>query len=316
MKPTVLITMVLALSVQINANIIYVIQGATGNGSSWSNAFGSFTSAIAAANTGDEIWIAKGTYHPTITADRTASFLIPDGVKVYGGFEGIETELNQRNFVKNATILSGELGVAGLSDNSFTIVYFDNVGENTVLDGFTLTAGSANGELNEANANRCGGAIYVDGSNGSSKPIIANCTFTGNFARDGAAVYNNGRGGESSPTFINCTFKNNEAGLDGGAIYNDGRLAGKSNPILTNCIFERNMGTYGGAICNATESGTCNLTLNNCTFKENAAYLRGGALFSLNGDEKCYLEMLDCLFENNFPSNINDSYNGIFVLIL
>lgn len=305
MKPTLLLFSFLAFMCQTEANIIYVQQNATGSGTSWTDAMGDLNAALGVATPGDEIWVAGGTYTPTTTTDRNISFVIPEGVKVLGGFEGNETTAEERDAFRFPTILSGEIGVAGIMDNSYTVVMFKNVSENTILDGFTITAGNANGELEEGNANRCGGAIYINGVQGSAKPVIMNCLLTMNFGRDGAAVYNNGRRGESSPTFINCVFKNNEAGLDGGAIYNDGRMNGKSEPTLTNCTFERNMGTYGGAICNATESGVCNLILNNCIFKENAAYLRGGAVFSLNGDEKCYLEMSDCQFQDNFPDDQN-----------
>ncbi len=296
----------LVLCIQIEAKNIYVVQNATGNGTSWSEATSSLTQALQLAETGDQIWVAKGIYSPSSTANRDDSFIIPDGVQVYGGFIGTETELNQRDVKNNPTILSGEIGKPGIADNSYTIVYFENAGEQTILDGFTLTAGNANGELEEGNPARCGGAVYINGENIVSKPVISNCMFLENFGRDGAAVYNNGRkNGESSPKFVNCSFLNNEAGLDGGAVYNDGRFSGKSIPSFVNCHFERNMGTYGGAICNATESGVCNLILTNCSFIENAAYLRGGAVFSLNGDERCYLEMSDCQFEKNFPDDQN-----------
>ncbi len=300
-----LIGLLLVLSNLVNANHIFVVQGASGSGASWSDAMGDLNQALSQADAGTQIWVAKGTYTPTSSGDRDVSFNIPDGVQVYGGFNGTETDLDQRNTKNNVTVLSGEIGNPGITDNSYTVVFFDKVTGNTILDGFTLTAGNANGEQEEANATRCGGAIYINGEEGISKPMIRNCSFEGNLGRDGAAVYINGRNGESSPTFENCMFANNEAGLDGGAIYNDGRLSGRSVPTFTNCTFERNMGTYGGAICNATESGICNLILNNCAFIENAAYLRGGAVFSLNGDEKCYLEMSDCQFKDNFPDDQN-----------
>ncbi len=299
-----LCTLILSLCVQMEAKIIYVTQNATGSGSSWSDATGSIFNALSVAEAGDQVWVSKGVYAPAVS-DRNASFTIPAGVKVYGGFDGTEESLEQRDVTQYITVLTGEIGKAGIADNSFTIVYFEKADNETILDGFTLTAGNANGELEEGHPSRCGGAIYINGENSVSSPIVANCIFEGNFGRDGAAVYNNGRSGESQPIFINCNFKNNEAGLDGGAVYNDGRLGGKSIPTFTDCYFERNMGTYGGAICNATESGVCNLILNNCTFVENAAYLRGGAVFSLNGDERCFLEMSDCQFQNNFPDDQN-----------
>lgn len=305
MKPTLLITLFLASFCQAQSEIIFVRQGAIGNGTSWSDATGNLTAALEQATAGTEVWVAYGTYKPTATGDRNASFKVKDGVKLFGNFNGTETSIEQRSNTASASILSGEIGQPGQADNSYNVVFMKNVSENTVIDGFVITAGNANSPATEGQKTRCGGGMFVDGENGSSKPTISNCEFRNNLGRDGAAVYNNGRKGESSPSFINCIFKANEAGLDGGAIYNDGRLKGKSNPSLTNCLFERNMGTYGGAICNATEDGTCNLTLENCVFNENAAYLRGGAVFSLNGDEKCYLELMNCKFTANYPDDQN-----------
>jgi len=297
--------MLLALICNVCAQVIYVHQGATGNGTSWSDATGDLAAALDQATAGTQVWVAFGTYKPTTGTDRNASFRVKSGVSLIGNFNGTEASVDQRQQTASATILSGEIGQPGQADNSFNVVYMKNVDEKTLIDGFVITAGNANSQANDGNKTRCGGGMFIDGENGSSKPTIANCEFLKNLGRDGAAVYNNGRRGESSPVFVNCTFKNNEAGLDGGAIYNDGRLKGKSSPTLTNCTFERNMGTYGGAICNATEDGTCNLVLENCKFTENAAYLRGGAVFSLNGDEKCYMELLNCKFTGNYPDDQN-----------
>ncbi|CCQ50309.1 hypothetical protein [Crocosphaera watsonii] len=54
--------------------IIYVKSGSTGNGSSWNSAFGTLQSAIAAAQAGDQIWVAAGTYTPTTGLDRNLLF--------------------------------------------------------------------------------------------------------------------------------------------------------------------------------------------------------------------------------------------------
>lgn len=305
MKPTLLLTVLLAIVCQAQAQIIYVRQGAIGDGTSWSNATGDLTMALQQATSGTQVWVAYGTYKPTSGTDRAASFQVEDGVRLYGNFNGTENTIEERQHTASASILSGEIGQLGQADNSYNVLFLKNTTENTMIDGFVITAGNANSDAQEGQKTRCGGGMFIDGENGFSKPVIQNCEFRNNLGRDGAAVYNNGRNGDSSPVFVNCTFKNNEAGLDGGAIYNDGRLNGKSNPTLTNCTFERNMGTYGGAICNATETGTCNIVLDNCTFIENAAYLRGGAVFSLNGDEKCYMEMSDCIFQSNYPDDQN-----------
>jgi hypothetical protein len=302
LKSTLITLLMLVLAIQVNATI-FVKTGANGNGTNWNNAFGTITEALAQAQAGDVIWVAAGTYTPTNTADRTASFDIKDGVKIYGGFAGTEISFNQRASKLNETTLSGEIGNPGIADNTYNILYIENVTANTVVDGFIIAFGNANGEAEAAARIRCGGALYNSGVNGVSKPTIANCIFQNNAGRDGAAVYNNGRKGEASPTFINCSFYNNIADLDGGALYNDGRQNGASNPSLKNCTFARNMGTYGGAIFNATETGVCNLYLENCVFNENSAYLRGGAVFSLNGADKCIMELLDCTFVGNYPDD-------------
>lgn len=304
MKPTLLTAMVLMLTISVfQAQVIYVKAGAQGDGSSWENAIGNLNDALKLAQPGMQVWVAAGTYKPTKGTDRQVSFVIPDGVAVVGGFAGHETSIEQRSIQDNPTILSGEIGQPGLADNSFNVVYMHNVGEKTVLDGFIITDGNASGNTEEATRSRCGGGLYISGTD--SRPVINNCIFQKNAARDGAAVYINGRKGNCSPQFYNCVFKENEAGLDGGAIYNDGRGKGMSNPAFFGCQFYRNVGTYGGAICNATETGSCNITLEGCTFTENVAYLRGGALFSLNGSSKCYLELVECAFEGNYPDDQN-----------
>lgn len=40
-------------------------------------------------------------------------FSLNNGVAIYGGFAGTETELEQRNVSANPSILSGDIGVEG-----------------------------------------------------------------------------------------------------------------------------------------------------------------------------------------------------------
>src|ERR1700693_5589942 len=72
------------------AAVVYVKSDATGtiNGSSWVNAFTDLQAALAAAQAGDEIWVAAGTYKPTSGTDRTISFVMTSGVGIFGGFAG------------------------------------------------------------------------------------------------------------------------------------------------------------------------------------------------------------------------------------
>ncbi len=67
-----------------------------------------------------------------------------DGVAIYGGFAGTETELSERDWENNVTILSGEIGdPATTADNTIHVVV--SIGQNgtAVLDGFTITKGNA-----------------------------------------------------------------------------------------------------------------------------------------------------------------------------
>ncbi len=284
-----------------SAQIIFVKKNSNGDGSSWQQSYGHLSTALENARYGTQVWVAAGSYNPTAGADRDISFVIPSGVKVIGGFNGVETNLEERQPERYPTTLSGEIGQTGFADNSYHIVRFENADNSTLLDGFTITGGNANGEGTGNTNNSKGGGIYNNGHSGASNPMIRNCRFVKNFGRDGGAVYNNGLNGECSPVFENCIFSENEAGMDGGAIFNDSRGSGQCNPVFMHCIFKRNMGTYGGAICQATDDTACALILENCTFVENVAYLRGGAIFSIAGSENCFVKIGGSVFEANFP---------------
>ena len=211
------------------ASILRVKAGAMGanNGSSWSNAYTDLQAALAVAKSGDEIWVAAGTYKPTYGNDRNQSFVMPDGVALYGGFAGIETETNrqQRDWKTHVTILSGDIGAQrDISDNSYTVVTGRN---NAVLDGFTVTGG------NSSYSYTSGGGML----NSSVSPTIANCIFSGNSSYGfGGGMCNY----KSSPTVTSCTFNGNLS-QEGGGMCN----LTESSPVVTNCIFNGNF-SYSG----------------------------------------------------------------------
>src|SRR5262249_48040230 len=62
-----------------------------GDGLSWVGAHQSLQTALAAAQPGDEIWVAAGIYKPSDSLDRTVSFALKSGVAIYGGFSGVES---------------------------------------------------------------------------------------------------------------------------------------------------------------------------------------------------------------------------------
>jgi predicted outer membrane repeat protein len=203
------------LAVPAGAVVRYVDADATGanDGTSWTNAFTSLQSALGAAISGDDLWVAAGIYKPTTTTDRTISFALKDGVRVLGGFAGTETMENQRNFVTNVTILSGDIGTVGApGDNSFHVVTSGaGVTASGGLDGVHVTLGHANGAA--ASFYDRGGGIFINGSS----PTIANCVITANSAqieRGGGIRVQTG-----SPLITRTRFTSNSAATDGGAIY-------------------------------------------------------------------------------------------------
>ena len=159
-----------------------------------------------------------------------------DGVEVYGGFAGAETQLGQRDWVQHVTTLSGDIGVPGDSrDNSYEVVSSLSLNASARLDGFTITAGYAEG---------FNGDFYLqDGGMGNgydSSPTLTNLIFSSNTGRYGAGGMDNEYGG--SPTLTNVTFSSNFAGSGGGGMYNS-----DSSPTLTNVTFSSNSGRgYGG----------------------------------------------------------------------
>ena len=308
------------------ADVIYVNVNNTGgprDGKSWATAFRSLQEGIDYAYAADaEVWVARGTYKPTDSTDRSISFLLRSGVAVYGGFAATETARNQRDWKKNATILSGDIGKPGDNrDNSYHVL----VGANdTTLDGFTVTGGNADGEtyygkgggmvnyvyrpeqspfdpptglsptvinctFSDNSAIR-GGAVY---SYDRCTPVFTNCTFTRNYAEFGGANYDN-MGANSRLT--NCTFSNNHAKWRGGAIVMDYG----SRPTLDGCSFTNNQTeSIGGAIFTVTRASQLENTapvITGSTFSGNSAGYRGGAIANY---DQTIMELTGCTFSNN-----------------
>lgn len=301
---TLLLIAMLAFSHDFFAQVIYVKTDGTGNGTSWQDATNSLQKALARAVAGTEIWVAEGTYFP-IDCDycnvlaRSESFFIPEGVAVYGGFVGTESSVSQRKWFAHPSKLSGNIGEAGESDNSFTVVSFKNASESTILDGFVVTAGRADGWEPIGSPARSGGGIFNDGAGegNRSNPTIRNCVFLENYAEEGGALFNHGNGGEASPKLENCTFVSNRAGKGGGAIFqNNDKGTGRLD--LKKCKFVNNESGFGAAIFLTQSAGSGRNQVTSCHFVNNKA-AAGSAFFSLALGEYYVPEFFLCDFLNN-----------------
>ncbi|MGC1377452.1 MAG: choice-of-anchor Q domain-containing protein, partial [Anaerolineales bacterium] len=258
------------------ATIRYAVPGATGTGdcASWVTAC-TLQTALANAGSGDEIWVVAGTHKPTTGTDRAATFQLKS-VSIYGGFAGTETARDQRDFTANVTILSGEIGAAGNSDNSYHVV---TGATGAILDGFTITAGNGgegggmfngagsptltNVTFNDNSATYRGGGMFNGGS-----PTLTNVTFSGNSATNGGGMSNSG-----NPTLTNVTFSNNSAVSSINMGFGGGMYNGAGSPTLTNVTFSDNSARYGGG---GMYNGAGSPTLTNVTFSGNSASEGGG----------------------------------------
>lgn len=231
-----------------NTTRLFVKYNATGQntGCSWTDAAISLQNIIKQVSDGNfpnvkEIWIAKGTYYPAIDGNRNASFQLLNGVLIYGGFAGFETNLKERNSSANPTILSGDIGVKeDNSDNSYHVVSGSNTDATALLKGVIVEGGNA--DKGYICPYACGGGIYIN--NGS--PSLKHIFFQNNSAIYGGSMYN---GNNSKPLVKESMFNNNSA-KNGGAILND-----NSSPVVTHVFLTGNTASnQGGGMVNRNQA--------------------------------------------------------------
>ncbi len=304
-KYFLLIAIIVAISVVVNAAVRRVIPGTdatAGDGSNWTTqAYGGtagLKAAIAASSANDEVWVKTGTY--LTGATRADYFSFVSGVKIYGGFDGTETLLSERNWANNVTILSGDIdnndtGGIPTNTNSYHVIYnAADLAMAPVLDGFTVSGGYANnGTANDIK----GGGIFLN--NLTNGAIIENCTI-----KDNVAVNNNAQGGGiyvstcSSIAVTNCMIKNNAS--SGGNTANGGGVwMVNVGCTFNNCKIQNNYScldyfatpkTYGtsgfggGLYINLNASGGGkNATFNNCLISNNFG-AKGGGIYVNTGN--------------------------------
>lgn len=262
------------LQTTIANHVIYVREGAAGqrDGTSWEDAFDNLQSALEVAQSGQQIWLATGTYKPTTKIDpaddRTATFQLKNNVAIYGGFHGTEADLAERDWKANPTILSGDISVKDdYTDNTYHVFYHPaslQLDETAILDGVTIKDGNANnGALHNL-----GGGMFNDGSS----PKLVNVTFSTNRAEGGGGMTNMN---SSDPTLVNVEFQANEAQIGGGMVN-----VGGSSPTLLNVKFSTNTAQlYGGGMGNI---GGSNPNLTNVEFLANLAQQAGGGMTNVD----------------------------------
>ncbi|MCC5842312.1 MAG: right-handed parallel beta-helix repeat-containing protein, partial [Opitutales bacterium] len=192
--------------VAFHGTVIYVNHAAAGanNGTSWADAFISLRDALAAAQAGQEIWVAAGTYSPFVSNRATDSFLLVSEISVYGGFVGTETERSERDWLANETILSGlRAGEANMRHIVNATGAVD-----ARLDGLTIRDGHSDGS--DPYSDGVGAAVFV--GLGDGRLTLANCRIVGNLANWGGVVYFDANANDPKLRIENTVFADNSIG--------------------------------------------------------------------------------------------------------
>ncbi len=276
---------------RIHYNTRFVSTVATGakNGTSWSNATNNLQQATddLIGVTGGQVWVKRGTYRSTGTGQVLS---LPANVEVYGGLLGTELNLSQRPGTPMVqSVLTGDTDSSGTATagDSYHVVLAN--GDNSVLDGFTVTGGNAvgTGFLDDS-----GGAMVV---NGSSNVTIRNSIFQNNKAP--GVLGTNGSGGALTiyDGTVNMTdsqvIGNDSPGaVGGGAVH----VIFFSTLSLNRVKFISNTATAGpGGAIYLTES---TLYAYDSDFLGNAANTEGGAIYSAYFS---YVVLTNSSFVNN-----------------
>ena len=233
----------------------------------------------------DEIWVKAGVYKPTTTTNRAVSFEINRPLMLYGGFAGSEITFAERILSAGSpSILSGDIDnndvdtdgnqVAEdfsqiVGSNSIHVVAVGGIGtegngvylpDDTVVDGFTITAGNSAGD-----AVAVGAGLFCNGS-GSGKqcsPSLTRLRFTGN-TTGSAGSFSGGGGlaalatssGISSPVLNRVHFSGNAAVFGGGMAALVFSAASASAPVVTQSSFDGNRADQiGGGFASARGQG-------------------------------------------------------------
>ena len=241
-----------------------------------------------------EIFVAQGTYKPTIrrvdaatgTVDqRQNSFVVPAGVKIYGGFIGDE----RYSSIASVKGESGDLSLNSdfqtedaLADRATTDYNQNGISEPWELANQTILSGDINASETVKNA------YHV---------LFSNTTEygSGTVTLDGLTVMDGQTLNE-----LPLMAENNEIGR-GGALYSNG-----VNYIINRCRFLNNQGVRGNAayVRNATATVIGSMFAGNGTVADlqgvDVNRIYGGAIcMAASTDERATLKAVNTLWANN-----------------
>ncbi len=304
----------------------------TGDGTSWDNASSDLQKMIDELagnnpqNLPGEVWVAAGTYVPQVQiiagTTYSASFLMRDGISVYGGFAGTESSKQARavgampwNFT-HETILEGSYYDSDktlwneasnkwtLTADSRHVVFFaplpsegkSGFERTTTLNGVTVRGGYAQGStgISEFLTDR-GAGVYMGINAVLEKCIVKENSATGN----GGGVYLYGG------RVLNSLIYNNNADGDGGAVYVDNAGIVLAS-MLANNSADNGAGVYLAHTGNWTDGKLHpEYLILSTSIVSNNTSRRNGAVYCANGGV-----LLQNTITNNYCPTATDNTSG------
>lgn len=264
---------------------IHVDGGAPpgGDGSSWASAYRDLHVALSAVpecpDEATEVWVAEGTYRPAEPGGSPErNFYVYSDTHLYGGFEGTETSLDERDPDAHPVILSGDLngddtpGFGNRTDNSAHVLQ-SGVNQfhirNVRLDGLVVRGGNALAHGSDQVAFR-GGGLYARGD-----IEIVRCTFTDNHADVlGGGLYWLG----SVLSISHCRFVGNHTDGRGAGIYAE---TGGPGPLrVSNTLIAGNVstGNGGGGLSMRSWGAGSSREIRNCLVYANRGGFTSGGI--------------------------------------
>lgn len=303
----------------VDGEVLYVRQGANGDGGTWSSALGSIQAALSKAGESNssvkQIWVAAGTYNERLT--------MIEGVDVLGGFAATGNPINEldgtNRDISNSkdgfmTIIDGQNGGRVLNQSS-------NFNTSTTWEGFVIQNGYTEG--NNTGINGAGAYIRENGK-------LKNCKIQNNKIEDTAR-----------DSYFDWGSKPGAENRGGAGVYVDGgtvesciiqsnTLSKKDHTIIEAYEYTCGAGVYlnGGTLINTlviknyatTDNERNNAVLGvaayiakagkfyNCTFAENTGEVRTAIVPGVWDKDKSS-SFYNCIFWGNVGYGGKDGEN-------
>lgn len=269
------------------------------DGSSWDKAYRNVQAAIdrlAAGGQGGEVWVRYGVYQPSVymsgmSGDRTAAFVMKDGVSVYGGFEGNEATRAERDAKKSADAMPWEYPYETVFAGSGYMAADDGCKYNTNTHKWSVTG---------SNSNHVVWFAGTDGTSFNKVTVLEGVTIKGGAAKESVPSEENFFGDRGAGVYMvgnayltNCVVTENEAVGNGGGVYlSGGRIIGS--------LLYNNEGYKGGAV-HVDNSGMVlrSMLTNNSAYDGAAVYMLSDTKWTDGTMRPEYLILSTSVVSNN-----------------